>query len=203
MTPADLIAFEKDIAAEYDAGRIRAPIHLAGGNEDSLIEVFESVLPGDWVCGSWRLHYHCLLKGVPPERLKADILAGRSITLCYADFRIVSSAIVGGILPIAMGLAWSIKRTDEDARVWAFLGDMAALGGMFAECHRYAGRHNLPIHFVVEDNGVSVCTATNDAWGTITEYTKPFGRRGFDGGVTRYSYKLPWPHSGAGKRIQF
>lgn len=198
-----LIAFEAEIAEAFNRGEIRAPVHLAGGNEDALIEVFDSVQPGDWVCGSWRLHYHCLLKGVPPARLKADVLAGRSITLTYPEHRIVSSAIVGGVLPIALGLAWSIKRSDSDDFVWAFCGDMASLGGMFAECRRYAEGHDLPIQFVVEDNGVSVCTDTADAWGQSTMFSKPMDRVASCGGVTRYRYALPWPHAGAGKRIQF
>lgn len=198
-----LITFEAEIAEAFNRGEIRAPVHLAGGNEDALIEVFESVQPVDWVCGSWRLHYHCLLKGVPPARLKADVLAGRSITLTYPEHRIVSSAIVGGVLPIALGLAWSIKRAGSEDYVWAFVGDMAALGGMFAECQRYAERHTLPIQFVVEDNGVSVCTDTAEAWGLKTLIHSPFGRTGCNGDVRRYRYALPWPHAGAGKRIQF
>ena len=202
-TPETLKAFEQEIANEFNAGAIRAPVHLAGGNEQALIEVFESVQPGDWIACSWRSHYHCLLKGVPPARLKADVLAGRSITLTYPEQRIVSSAIVGGVLPIALGLAWSIKRAGSDDYVWAFVGDMAALGGMFAECQRYAENHSLPIQFVVEDNGISVCTDTAEAWGKLTSWSKPFGRTGGNGDVRRYEYKLPWPHAGAGKRVQF
>lgn len=198
-----LIAFEQEIAEAFNRGEIRAPVHLAGGNEDALIEVFESVRPGDWVCGSWRLHYHCLLKGVPPARLKADVMAGRSITLTYPEHRIVSSAIVGGMLPIALGVAWSIKRAGSDDYVWAFVGDMAALGGMFAECQRYAERHDLPIQFVVEDNGISVCTDTAEAWGKLDTWSKPMDRTGGNGAVRRYRYTLPWPHAGAGKRVQF
>lgn len=203
MNAADLKAFELDVAEAFNRGEIRAPVHLAGGNEDALIEIFASVQPGDWVCGSWRMHYHCLLKGVPPERLRADVLAGRSITLTYPEHRIISSAIVGGVLPIALGLAWSIKRAGGEEHVWAFVGDMAARGGAFAECRQYAEGHNLPITFVVEDNGVSVCTDTASAWGVRSEVSKGHGRNGANGRVARYSYVLPWPHAGAGKRIQF
>jgi len=203
MTADEMRAFEQDIADAFNRGEIRAPVHLAGNNEADLIEVFESVQPNDWVATQWRSHYHCLLKGVPPAQLKADIIAGRSITLTYPEHRIISSAIVGGILPIALGIAWSIKRAGGEEAVWAFLGDMTALGGMFAECHRYAGRNDLPIRFVVEDNGISVCTDTQAAWGERSTYSKPHGRRGGNGEEIRYGYKLPWPHAGAGKRVQF
>jgi len=198
-TPETLRAFEADIAAEFNAGKIRAPIHLSGGNEQALIEIFRAVQPQDWVLTTWRSHYHCLLKGVPLAKLKADILAGKSITLTYPEQRVVSSAIVGGMLPVAVGLAWSIKDRvrhvpQAQAKVWVFVGDMAAATGIFNECIRYAYTHELPIRFVVEDNGLSVCTRTRDVWGPPDT---------FIGFVTRYHYKLPWPHSGAGQRVNF
>lgn len=198
MNPEELIAFEKDIAACYDRGEIRAPVHLTGGNEQQLIKVFEGIDKNhDWVCCSWRSHYHCLLKGVPPEQLKADILAGKSITLTYPEHRIISSAIVGGILPIALGIAWSIRRNAGSDRVWAFVGDMTAHGGMYNECRQYAIGHGLPIMYVIEDNGLSVCTDTVATW-----QSNPIERH-FLFNDEYYRYKLPYPHAGAGKRVQF
>lgn len=210
-TPESLIEFEAGVAEAFNAGKIRAPIHLSGGNEAALIEIFRAVQPQDWVLTTWRSHYHCLLKGVPEIQLKTDIIQGRSITLTYQTRRIVSSAIVGGMLPVAVGLAWSIKAAREirwsgpagvpyvpnaEPKVWVFVGDMAAETGAFSECTRYARAHNLPVRFVVEDNGISVCTDTQKAWGSGTRIPEPYW-------VTRYVYKLPWPHSGAGKRINF
>ena len=101
MTAQDLIAFETEIAETFNAGKIRAPIHLYYGNEEKMIELFRDVKPEDWVFCSWRSHYQCLLKGVPREEVKAEILAGHSISLCFPKQRVVSSAIVGGIIPIA------------------------------------------------------------------------------------------------------
>lgn len=187
-----LKAFEADIAAEFNAGKIRAPIHLDGGNEEPLIQVFADVGPNDWVLCSWRSHYKALLKGIPPEKVKAEIMAGRSISLCFPEYRFLSSAIVGGHLPIALGLAWSIKRNGGSEKVWAFLGDMASWSGIFTECWSYARGHALPLNFVIEDNGKSVCTPTRKVWGEDNHSST----RGFE-------YTLPWPHSGAGVRVQF
>lgn len=202
MTPQDLMAFERDIAERFNRGEIRAPVHLAGGNEDRLISIFKNIHMTDWVCGTWRSHYHCLLKGVPPERLMSDIVAGRSIALCYPEFRILCSAIVGGAIPIALGIAEAIKRTGRDEHVWAFLGDMGATTGIYAECWRYATGYKLPISFVIEHNGKSVCTDTDAAWG---EGADDDAATGAPDGIAewRYSYHLPWPHAGAGQRIQF
>jgi TPP-dependent pyruvate/acetoin dehydrogenase alpha subunit len=139
MTPADLIAFEADIAAAFNRAEIRSPVHLRSGGEEWLIDYFArnyDATRGDWVCGAWRTHYHCLLAGVSPDEVRAAIMAGRSITLCFPEYRVVSSAIVGGILPIALGLALGIRRRGEEAQVHCFLGDMTAMTGAYAECSR-------------------------------------------------------------------
>lgn len=195
MTPNDLIAFEEDIAAEFNAGNIPYPVHLSNGNEVQLIRVFKDIAREDWVLGSWRLHYQALLHGVPPDELKAAILRGESMALNFPEYRVLGSAIVGGTLPIAVGIAIGIKRAGGSERVHVFCGDMTALAGIFTECRRYGENHELPVRFVVEDNGVSVCTNTRDAWGRRPSPVRRI--------VHRYKYKSKWPHAGAGKRIQF
>lgn len=194
MTPDDLLAFEENIAQEFAAGNIRSPIHLGGGNERRLIEIFKGIEPHDWVLAGWRSHYHCLLKGVPPAELKAAILAGRSVSLCFPKYKILCSGIVGGIAPIAVGLAWAIKRRGEDTRVHCFLGDMSAESGIVHEAMKYAAGHDLPIKWIVEDNGLSVCTDTQQSWG-------PLLAAGPD--ITRYGYTLTWPHVGTGHWVKF
>src|SRR5689334_5362587 len=54
LTAEQLIAFEEAVAARFNAGLIRAPVHLHHGNEAALIEVFGRVRPEDWVLCSWR-----------------------------------------------------------------------------------------------------------------------------------------------------
>lgn len=197
MTKDDLIAFEQQVAEAFNAGRIRAPVHLAGGNEDVLIHIFKDIRPQDWVLTQWRSHYHCLLKGVPPDRLMADILAGRSITLTYPQEKIISSAIVGGIFPIAVGLAMGARRQGRDEFIWVFGGDMTFETGIATECMQYCARKGIEnIRFVMEDNGKSVDTPTLEAWGprSGTVSTELF---------RMYSYQLPYPHAGAGVRVNF
>ena len=168
-----LIAFEADIALLFEQAKIPSPVHLSGGNEDALIDIFQHIKQTDWCFSNHRSHYHALLKGIPPERLKAEILANHSITINNAEYKFFSSAIVGGILPIAVGVAMM----GETA--WVFVGDMAAETGIFHECVKYATGHELPIHFVVEDNHYSVLTPTEKVW--------------------RYSYERTWPHQGTNK----
>jgi TPP-dependent pyruvate/acetoin dehydrogenase alpha subunit len=192
MTAAELIAFEEDIAAEFNAGKIKAPVHLQNGFAHELIRIFQDIRTEDWILCSWRSHWHCLLKGVPPAQLKAEIMAGHSIALCFPEYRILSSAIVGGILPIGVGLGMGIKRDGGDEHVHIFLGDMTAETGIAHECIKYATNFDLSVHFHIEDNGVSVCTDTQKVWGI--------------GGVRKvdyFRYTSKWPHAGAGLRVQF
>jgi TPP-dependent pyruvate/acetoin dehydrogenase alpha subunit len=211
-TKEKLIAFEEDIAACYDAAMIRAPVHLYNGNEEQMLDVFKrnNISSDDWIFTTWRSHYQCLLKGVPAEQLKADILAGKSITLCYPEYKIFSSAIVTGSIPIAVGVALALKRNKQAGRVYCFVGDMGSETGAFQENFKYSFHNKLPIKFIVEDNGKSVCTETLKTWGLQTlqaESTmlvaKKYPNTGVEDYLEYYKYESKWPHAGAGKRIQF
>jgi len=202
LSKEELIEFENHIAECFDDAQIRAPVHLYHGNEKEVIEVFKKHQIGDedWVLSSWRSHYQCLLKGVPPEKLKAAILQGRSISLCFAKERVLCSGIVTGQISIAVGLALSIKRQGGKNKVYCFMGDMTSETGAVHECIKYARNHKLPIHFIIEDNGKSVCTDTKATWAM----DKLTYENVNDEYITYYKYKLDkYPHAGAGKRVQF
>lgn len=196
MIRNDLIAFAADIAAAFERGEIRAPIHLSDGNEDQLIECFKAIEPTDWCLGSWRFHSQCLLHGVPPEKLKAAIMRGESMLLSFPEHRILCSSIVGGILPIAVGIAEGVRRARGKEMVHCWLGDMTAEGGQFHECRKYALGRGLPLKWYIEDNGVSVVTPTRAAWGH-------FNHAELSADVVRYSYTSKWPHSGTGQFVAF
>jgi pyruvate dehydrogenase E1 component alpha subunit len=167
-TAEELIAFEREIADLFNAKKIPAIIHLYSGGEDALIRIFNGIRPQDWVLCSWRSHYQCLLKGVPKDELKKSIMAGNSIHLAFPKYRVLSSGIVAGNIPIATGIALGIKRSCEDAFVHCFIGDMTSETGTAHECMKYARGFNLPIRFYIEDNGTSAGIDTKKVWG-ITE----------------------------------
>ena len=191
----DLIDFEDDIIKHWENGEIRGPIHLSNGNEEQLIKIFEKVGVDDWVFSTWRSHYHALLHGVEPSVLKQKILDGKSITIVDKNSKFYSSAIVTGTLPIALGVAKSIKYNGGNDKVWVFLGDMAFESGIFYEVHKYARNYDLPLYFVVEDNGVSTNTPTLDTWNGI--------QRDIPEDVIYYQYKSKYPHYGTGKWVVF
>lgn len=202
LTKEDLIAFEEEIANLFNTAKIRAPIHLYYGNEEHIIKVFEKIRPQDWVFCSWRSHYQCLLKGVPSEQLRQEILDGRSISLCFPEYRIFSSAIVGGVLPISVGTAMSIKMRREESKVYCFMGEMTAETGIAYESIKYSRNHQLPIHFIIEDNGKSVCTDTREVWNQSSLSFEAFENQE-DEYITYYRYETKYPHAGAGIRVEF
>ncbi len=189
MEKKDLINFEKEIADLFNNKKIKSPIHLYSGNEEFLINFFKKINKNDWIFCSWRSHYQCLLKGVPKEELRKEILNGKSISLCFPKYKIYSSAIVGGNLPTAVGVALSLKRKKRNEKVYSFIGDMTSETGIAHECIKYSRNNKLPIHFVVEDNGKSVCTDTRSAW----SQKKLTYENVSDKYVTYYKYDLKYP----------
>lgn len=193
MTKNDLISFEKDVEHEFLAGNIRGPIHLSGGNEDQLIEIFKDIDTDDWVFSTWRNHYHALLHGVPKEELMSEIMAGRNMNFSSKKHKFFTSAIVGGILPIATGVAYALKKQGSSLHVWCFVGDMAAMSGIYHESVQYAEGHDLPITFVVEDNGMSANTPTERCWSSSEWFNKE----------RCYWYDRIYPHAGASTWVNF
>ena len=194
-TPDDLIAFEKEVARRFENGEIRAPVHLSGGNEKEIISIFKEIDDADWIFCTYRSHYAALLHGIPRDWLMAQILAGKSMILSHPGYRFLTSAIVGGMLPIAVGVAAALQRCGEAQQVWVFVGDMAATTGAFHEAVQYADGQDLPIHFIVEDNGFSTDTPTDLAWGQAIRLDSPR--------VRRYVYTRVWPHVNSGKFVNF
>ncbi len=190
----DLINFELDIKKIYEAGKIKAPIHLSGNNEESLIRIFKKVKKNDWVFSTWRNHYHALLKGIPIDWLKKEIIAGRSMGINNIKYKFYSSAIVAGTIPIALGVAKALKLKKKSQKVWVFIGDMTFETGMFHECYKYAKNHKLPLKFVVEDNNLSTNTPTNKVWIKKSKIPKD---------IIYYKYKRKYPHHGSGGWVLF
>ena len=198
-TVESLKNFESEIGEIFNSGKIKAPVHLSDGNEYGLINVFKNIAGSDWVLCSWRSHYQALLKGVPAEQVKNEIISGRSISLCFPEYRVFSSAIVGGHVPISVGIAMAEKNSKSNNHVWCFLGDMTSETGIAQTSIRYAETHDLPITFVIEDNGLSVLTDTRKVWAsTDLRYEQIKSPK-----VVSFKYKSKYPHAGAGVRVQF
>ena len=77
------------------------------------------------------------------------------------------------------------------------MGGMTSETGLANEAVKYAIGQDLPIEFIIEINHKSVCTDTLPTWG-LNDYSLKGSPK-----VKFYEYELPWPHAGAGKRVQF
>jgi pyruvate dehydrogenase E1 component alpha subunit len=208
ITKEELINFETEVGELFNQGKIKAPIHLYSGNEDQIIEVFKDIdINNDWVCCTWRNHYQGLLKGIPQDILKENIISGKSMVMNLPEYKFICSSIVGGIPSIAAGIAYSIKLQNKPNKVWCWLGDMSAETGAFHEAYKFSVNHNLPITFIVEDNKKSVCTPTPEIWKRDQPYylNTPY-KDGIHKQPNLYYYQYTnnkYPHAGAGTRVQF
>lgn len=198
QTRDSLIAFEERVKEAFLNQQIHAPVHLSGGDEDQVIAAFKDVHSQDWVFSNWRSHYHALLKGIPEDWLFQAILEGRSMYLMNREYRFMCSSIVGGILPIACGVALGIKRNGGSEKVHVCVGDMTEMTGIYSEFMDYSAGHDLPVHVIVADNGLSTNTPTRQVWGPYGMYVPEAVMQ-----ITRYNYSRKGPHVGVGQHVTF
>lgn len=202
LTKKDLQDFEQEIADIFATGKIRAPVHLRRGREEHLIRIFREQQIGadDWVFGYWDSHELALLKGVPREELKQAIVEGKSISLSFPEYNVLCSGIVGSLMGTAVGTAWSLKRQGKKGRAFLFCGEMSSETGSFFEAVKYAYNFDLPVMFIVGDNGLSVMTDTREVWGSPDPWFK--GTK-YEEKIIYFQYKNEFPHSGLGWKIKF
>ncbi len=202
LNKKDLENFEKEIAEIFATGVIRAPVHLRSGREEKLIEIFTEHQIGaeDYVFGHWDSHELALLKGVPREEVKQAILDGKSISLCFPEHKVFCSGIVGSLMGTAVGTAWALKNENKKGRAFLFCGEMSSETGIFHEAVKYAVNFDLPVVFVVCDNGLSVMTDTREVWGCSEPW---FLGTKYEKKIIYFRYKNEYPHSGLGWKIKF
>ena len=86
------------------------------------------------------------------------------MSICDKNKKFYASSIVAGCIPIALGTAIALKKKNKKNLVWCFIGDMTYLTGIFYEAYNYSKNFDLPLRFVIEDNGLSTNTPTKEAW---------------------------------------
>jgi len=193
MNKNELISFEKKISDHWENGDLPFLIHLSGGNEDFLIELFKEFKQGDWVFSTHRNHHHALLAGIEPQNLEAKILAGNSMFVFSKNHNFLTSSILAGTCCIAAGVAWALKEEKSENKVWCFLGDGAEEQGHFYEAVMMVESHNLPCTFVIEDNDRSVDTTLEERSPSKFRFTLP-------NCVLRNKYQPTYPHAGNGTK---
>lgn len=186
-TKDSLIAFTNKIAAHHDAGKVPFALHLPGGNEEKLIEIFNEIKTDDYVLSTHRNAYHALLHGLPEDEVEEKILNARSMFMFDRKRNFYVSAIIGGTPAIAVGIAWALKKKGSKQKVWCFVGDGIEDTGHFAEAVRYVDGFDLPCKFIIEDDNMAVEVPKEVRWGTNKNLTWPDC-------VLRYHYSKTRPH---------
>jgi pyruvate dehydrogenase E1 component alpha subunit len=161
--------FEDRCAELYSAGKIRGFLHLYNGEEAVAVGVLESVRAADAIAGTYREHGHAIARGISMRTLMAELLGkqagccrgrGGSMHIFDAAARFYGgNAIVGGSLPLALGLGLAEKLQDRDAIAVCFFGEGAVAEGEFHESMNLASLWSLPVLFVCENNLYAMGTA--------------------------------------------
>ncbi|MEV0402651.1 pyruvate dehydrogenase (acetyl-transferring) E1 component subunit alpha [Actinoallomurus sp. NPDC050550] len=161
--------FEEKCVELYSAAKIRGFLHLYIGEEAVAVGALQALTDEDNVVSTYREHGHALARGVPANSIMAEMYGrtsgcshgrGGSMHLFDVDRRFYGgNAIVGGGLPLAIGLALA-DRLRGDRRVTAcFFGDGAVAEGEFHECLNLAALWELPVLFCCENNLYAMGTA--------------------------------------------
>jgi pyruvate dehydrogenase E1 component alpha subunit len=161
--------FEEKAAEAYSAGKIRGFLHLCIGEEAVAVGAMRALAPEDAVVATYREHGHALARGIPPGALMAEMYGkasgvsrGRGGSMHFFDVTrrfYGGHAIVGGGLPIAVGLALA-DALQRHRRVTAcFFGDGAVAEGEFHESLNLAALWKLPVLFLCENNLYAMGTA--------------------------------------------
>lgn len=161
--------FEDRCAQLYGEQKIRGFLHLYNGEEAVAVGLMEALEAGDAVVSTYREHGHAIARGLPLDRLMAEMYGkrtgvsggrGGSMHLFDAATRFYGgNAIVGGGLPLAVGLALASKLRGEHAVTACIFGEGAVAEGEFHESLNLASLWRLPVLFVCENNLYAMGTA--------------------------------------------
>ena len=154
--------FEEKAAELYTLGKIRGFLHLYIGEEAVATGVMQALDADDTVVSTYREHGHALAWGVPAGAIMAEMFGkangcsrgrGGSMHLFDIERRFYGgSAIVGGGLPLAVGLALADRMQGRSRITACFFGDGAVSEGEFHESMNLAALWKLPVLFVCENN---------------------------------------------------
>ena len=187
--------FEEKCAELYSAAKIRGFLHLYIGEEAVAVGAVSALEADDAIVATYREHGHALVRGVAAASIMAEMYGkregcsrgrGGSMHLFDAATRFYGgNAIVGGGLPVAVGLALADKMQDRRRVTACFFGEGAVAEGEFHESMNLAALWKLPVAFFCENNLYAMGTALSRSESEI------------DLSLKASSYEIPaWPVDG-------
>ena len=154
--------FEEKSAEMYALAKIAGFLHLYIGQEAVAVGCLSALQPDDYAISAYRDHGHCLARGSDPKAVMAELFGkttglckgkGGSMHLIDVERKFMGGyAIVGGHLPLAVGLAFAARYQKTDQVVMCFFGDGALPSGQAHEAFNLAALWSLPVIFICENN---------------------------------------------------
>jgi len=161
-TMALIRRFEEEAGRQYQKAKAGGFLHLAIGEEATIVGTTSVMRDEDYLIGTYRTHGHAIARGTDPKRVMAELFGrvdgtsrgrGGSMHIFDLEKRFMGGyGIVGGNLPLAAGLALSSDYKGEDSVTVCMFGDGASNTGNFGETMNIAALWKLPVVFLVENN---------------------------------------------------
>lgn len=182
--------FEEEAGRQYQRAKAGGFLHLAIGEEATIVGTTSVMREQDYLIGTYRTHGHALARGTPAEAVMAELFGretgtsggrGGSMHIFDAERRFMGGyGIVGGNLPLAAGLGLASQyRGDDDVTVCMF-GDGASNTGNFGETMNLAALWELPVVFLVENNLYGMGTAI-ERHSAVTDLSRKAEGYGIEG----------------------
>ncbi len=179
--------FEEEAGRQYQRAKAGGFLHLAIGEEATIVGTTSVMRDEDYLIGAYRTHGHAIARGTDPKRVMAELFGrvdgtsggrGGSMHVFDAEQRFMGGyGIVGGSLPIAAGLALASDYRSEDAVTVCMFGDGASNTGNFGETMNLAALWSLPVLFLVENNmyGMGTSVERHSAQTDLSKKAEGYG----------------------------
>jgi pyruvate dehydrogenase E1 component alpha subunit len=173
--------FEEEAGRQYQRAKAGGFLHLAIGEEATIVGTASAMRDEDYLIGTYRTHGHAIARGTEARRVMAELFGrvdgtsggrGGSMHIFDAERRFMGGyGIVGGNLPLAAGLALSSDYKGTDEVTVCMFGDGASNTGNFGETMNLAALWRLPVVFILENNLYGMGTAVH-RHSAVTDFSK-------------------------------
>jgi pyruvate dehydrogenase E1 component alpha subunit len=180
-TMALIRRFEEEAGRQYQKAKAGGFLHLAIGEEATIVGTTSAMAEGDYLIGTYRTHGHAIARGTDPKHVMAELFGrvdgtsggrGGSMHVFDAEHRFMGGyGIVGGNLPLAAGLALACDYKGTDDVTVCMFGDGASNTGNFGETMNLAALWRLPVVFILENNLYGMGTSV-ERHSAVTDFSK-------------------------------
>ncbi len=186
-TMALIRRFEEEAGRQYQKAKAGGFLHLAIGEEATIVGTTSVLRDDDYLIGTYRTHGHAIARGTDAKRVMAEIMGrvdgtsggrGGSMHIFDLERRFMGGyGIVGGTLPLAAGFGLSSDYLGEDSVTVCMFGDGASNTGNFGETMNLAALWSLPVVFLVENNlyGMGTSIERHSAVTELSRKAEGFG----------------------------